>query len=101
MKMKRIRSGNPLGYKLSLPQVLVCCTLFFMAGFYGSNTFFQVSYPDARQPICRVLTKFSENGCLLSHKTSSQSGVCFMIIAFRTLKMCLRSIFILVVHVET
>lgn len=42
----------------------------------------------------------SENGCLLLHKTSYQSGVCSMIVAFRTSDMCLRSIFILVVHVE-
>jgi prolyl 4-hydroxylase len=42
MKTKiRGRTGNPLSYKLGLPQVLLCCAIFFFAGFYGSNTFFQ------------------------------------------------------------
>ncbi|KAG0601505.1 hypothetical protein M758_11G117000 [Ceratodon purpureus] len=42
MKSKvRGRSGNPLRYKLGLPQVLLCCTIFFLAGYYGSNSFFQ------------------------------------------------------------
>uniref|UniRef100_A0A7I4FA62 Prolyl 4-hydroxylase alpha subunit domain-containing protein n=1 Tax=Physcomitrium patens TaxID=3218 RepID=A0A7I4FA62_PHYPA len=34
----RARSANPLRYKLGFPLVLLCCTFFFLVGFYGSNS---------------------------------------------------------------
>ncbi|KAH9569254.1 hypothetical protein CY35_03G123600 [Sphagnum magellanicum] len=37
MKSRRGKSGSGSRYKLSLPLVLLCCMLFFLAGFWGSS----------------------------------------------------------------
>jgi len=42
MKSRRGKSGSGSRYKLSLPLVLLCCMLFFLAGFWGSSFISQV-----------------------------------------------------------
>jgi len=86
MKMKRIRSGNPLGYKLSLPQVLVCCTLFFMAGFYGSNTFFQDPTESSVEGEQSFIDPFTNEEIVFEHGETgdgSLSSLPFQVLSWR------------------